>query len=155
MPRARRNDCEYIEIPIWKKSTMTVDEAVAYSGIGRIKCICSLIRRIVHLCYGLAENDLLNGNNLMNSLMRCFQSKTKGIKMQYKKIWKERQKKKAPIWEREKLTINEAALYSGIGRNKLRQLTDDSNCTFVLWIDAHRFIDRKRLDEFIDHAYSI
>lgn len=53
------------------------------------------------------------------------------------------------------LTIEEAALYSGIGRNKLRQLTDDENCKFVLWVGNKRLIKRKKFDEFIAVAYSI
>lgn len=60
-----------------------------------------------------------------------------------------------PIWERSTLTINEAAAYSGIGRNKLRALTDDGDCTFVLWVGNKRLIKRKLFDSFIENAYSI
>ena len=63
--------------------------------------------------------------------------------------------KEIPIWEKSNLTIEEAALYSGIGRNKLRQLTDDENCKFVLWVGHKRLIKRKKFDEFIEVAYSI
>ena len=63
--------------------------------------------------------------------------------------------KEIPIWEKSNLTIEEAALYSGIGRNKLRQLTDDENCKFVLWVGNKRLIIRKKFDEFIEVAYSI
>lgn len=63
--------------------------------------------------------------------------------------------KEVPIWEKSNLTIEEAALYSGIGRNKLRQLTDDENCKFVLWVGNKRLIKRKKFDEFIAVAYSI
>ena len=63
--------------------------------------------------------------------------------------------KEIPIWEKSNLTIEEAALYSGIGRNKLRQLTDDENCKFVLWVGNKRLIKRKKFDEYIEVAYSI
>ena len=63
--------------------------------------------------------------------------------------------KEIPIWEKSNLTIEEAALYSGIGRNKLRQLTDDENCKFVLGVGNKRLIKRKKFDEFIEVAYSI
>ena len=33
-----------------------------------------------------------------------------------------------PIWERSTLTVEEAAAYSGIGRNKLRSITDKEDC---------------------------
>ncbi|MXP74672.1 excisionase family DNA-binding protein [Lachnospiraceae bacterium WCA-9-b2] len=68
---------------------------------------------------------------------------------------KQNEKKFVPIWEKSTLTIEEAALYSGIGRNKLRQLTDDENCPFVLWIGSKRLIKRKLLDEHIEKMFSL
>lgn len=63
--------------------------------------------------------------------------------------------KKVPIWEKSNLTIDEAAAYSGIGKNKLRQLTEDESCQFVLWIGTRRLIKRRKFDEYIDKTYSI
>ena len=60
-----------------------------------------------------------------------------------------------PIWEKSNLTLEEAAAYSGIGINKLRKLTDDEDCDFVLWIGSKRLLKRKKLDEFLEKAYSI
>ena len=60
-----------------------------------------------------------------------------------------------PIYYKQNLTIEEAAVYSNIGRNKLRQLTDDEKCVFVLWVGEKRLIKRKQFDEFIEKAYSI
>lgn len=42
--------------------------------------------------------------------------------------------KEVPIWEKSNLSLEEAAAYSGIGINKLRDLTNDQNCRFVLWV---------------------
>ena len=53
------------------------------------------------------------------------------------------------------LTLEEAAAYSGIGINKLRQLTDDDNCEFVLWIGTKRLIKRRKFDEYIEKLYSL
>lgn len=63
--------------------------------------------------------------------------------------------KEVPIWEKSNLTIEEAAAYSGIGRNKLRELTENENCQFVLWIGTKRLVKRRKLDEYIENAYSI
>lgn len=41
-----------------------------------------------------------------------------------------------PIWKKSTLTIEEAAAYSGIGRNKLRALTDNDDCLFWLACDC-------------------
>ena len=64
-------------------------------------------------------------------------------------------KKEIPIWEKSNLTLEEAAAYSGIGINKLRQLTDKEDCEFVLWVGTKRLIKRKMLDEYIEKASSI
>lgn len=63
--------------------------------------------------------------------------------------------KEVPIWEKSNLTIEEAAAYFNIGMNKLRELTEGEDCKFVLWIGNKRLIKRKKLDEYIDKAYSI
>lgn len=60
-----------------------------------------------------------------------------------------------PLWEKSNLTIEEAAIYSGIGQNKLRELTEDEDCKFVLWIGRKRLIKRKPFDDFILRVYSI
>lgn len=60
-----------------------------------------------------------------------------------------------PIWKRSTLTLNEAVAYSGIGRDKLRSLTDHDDCPFVLWVGTKRLIKRRQLDKYIDEAYSI
>lgn len=60
-----------------------------------------------------------------------------------------------PIWEKSNLTLEEASAYSGIGINKLRELSNDEHCKFVLWVGSKRLIKRARLDEYLDSAYSV
>lgn len=64
-------------------------------------------------------------------------------------------KKEVPVWEKSNLTLEEAAAYSGIGIHKLRELSDKEDCEFVLWIGTKRLIKRRKLDEYIERAYSI
>lgn len=64
-------------------------------------------------------------------------------------------KQKVPIWKKSNLTLQEAAQYSGIGINKLRQLSETENCPFVLWNGSKRLIKRQELDKYINKAYSI
>ena len=64
-------------------------------------------------------------------------------------------KYEVPIWEKSNLTLEEAAAYSGIGINKLRKISDNESCPFVLWIGTKRLIKRKKLDEYIARMYSI
>lgn len=60
-----------------------------------------------------------------------------------------------PIWEKSNLTIEEAAAYSGIGINRLRELTSDEACPFVLWIGTKRLIKRRLFDEFTENSFSL
>ena len=63
--------------------------------------------------------------------------------------------KEIPIWEKSNLTLEEAAAYSVIGINKLRKLSDNEQCQFVLWIGSKRLIKRKKLDEYTEKMYSV
>jgi len=62
---------------------------------------------------------------------------------------------KVPIWEKLNLTVEEAAEYSNIGVNKIREISNDDNCPFVLWIGNKRLIKRRKFDEYIERAYSL
>ena len=64
-------------------------------------------------------------------------------------------KHEVPIWEKSNLTLEEAAAYSGIGINKLRDISNNESCKFVLWIGKKRLIKRKQLDDFLEKVYSI
>ena len=63
--------------------------------------------------------------------------------------------RQVPIWEKSNLTLEEAAAYSGIGINKLREMSDSKDCTFVLWNGTKRLVKRRRLDEHLDRLFSI
>ena len=64
-------------------------------------------------------------------------------------------KYKVPIWEKANLTIEEAAAYFGIGQNRLRELTEDEQCKFVLFVGTKRLIKRRMFEQYLEHAYSI
>ena len=63
--------------------------------------------------------------------------------------------KEVPIWEKSNLSLEEAAAYSGIGINKLRELTNEKDCCFVLWVGNKRLIKRRLFDQYIEQEYSI
>lgn len=60
-----------------------------------------------------------------------------------------------PIWKKSNLTLEEAAVYTGIGMNKLRELSDNDSCDFVIWIGRKRLLKRRKLDEYLEKAFSI
>lgn len=63
--------------------------------------------------------------------------------------------KEIPIWEKSNLTIEEAAAYSGIGVNRLYEMTKDGSCPFVLRVGNKRLIKRRKFDEYIEQTFSI
>lgn len=63
--------------------------------------------------------------------------------------------KEVPIWEKSNLTLEEAAAYTGIGIGKIREITNDEHCKFVLWVGNKRLIKRKLFDQYIENCYSV
>jgi hypothetical protein len=64
-------------------------------------------------------------------------------------------RKDVPIWEKANLTLEEAAAFSNIGINRLREISDDKNCAFVLWVGSKRLIKRKAFEAFLEKSYSV
>ena len=62
---------------------------------------------------------------------------------------KEEKTKVVPILEKVTLTVEEAAEYSGIGRNKIRELTGKPFCSFVLYNGTKRLIKRKEFEKYL------
>ncbi|MBO5570586.1 MAG: transposase [Clostridia bacterium] len=64
-------------------------------------------------------------------------------------------KYEVPVWEKAALTLEEAAAYSNVGVNRLREISDAENCNFVLWVGKKRLIKRKLFEAFLEKSYSI
>ena len=64
-------------------------------------------------------------------------------------------KMQVPIWEKYALTIDEASAYFGIGTGKIRELTNDNDCNFVLWVGNKRLIKKQLFEKYLSAAYSI
>lgn len=61
-----------------------------------------------------------------------------------------------PIWQKANLTLEEAAAYFNVGINKLRQITDSSECEkYVLWVGSRRLIKRKSFESYLQNEFSI
>lgn len=53
------------------------------------------------------------------------------------------------------LTIEQAAEYSNIGRNKISELLKQPNCKFVLYVGKKKLVKRKEFEEFISKSIEI
>ena len=60
-----------------------------------------------------------------------------------------------PVWERATITLLEAADYTGIGRDKLKEISDSEDCDFVLWVGNQRLFKRKKLEEYLEITFSL
>ena len=60
-----------------------------------------------------------------------------------------------PPWQKLNITIEEASEYSGIGRDKLRELTNSENCPFVFWVGTKRLIRRRQFEEFVEKTKAL
>ena len=58
-------------------------------------------------------------------------------------------KNEIKISERVLLSLEEAAAYSGLGINKLRQISSEPGCKFVVFNGSKRLFKRKLLEEYL------
>lgn len=63
--------------------------------------------------------------------------------------------KEVAIADKSLLTLEEAAKYFNIGINKLRIMTNEENCPYVVWNGSKRLIKRKPFEEYLYSSYSI
>ncbi len=56
-----------------------------------------------------------------------------------------------PFWEQYTLSIEEAAAYFKIGRDKLRKIVSENpDADFILWNNTRAQIKRKKFENYID-----
>ena len=60
-----------------------------------------------------------------------------------------------PLEAKPLLTLKEASQYTGIGINKLRDMSNERNCNYVLFVGRKRMFKRVALLKFLEEAYSV
>lgn len=55
-----------------------------------------------------------------------------------------------PIWEKELLTIDEAALYTNIGQNRISEMLKKPSCPFVLYVGRKKLVKRRAFEKYIE-----
>ncbi len=63
--------------------------------------------------------------------------------------------KEVPIWEKRLLTVDEAALYTNIGQNRISELLRKPSCPFVLYIGRKKLVKRKEFEKFLDESVEL
>lgn len=60
-----------------------------------------------------------------------------------------------PLWHKALLTIDEASRYFGIGKSKLYEITDRTDCDFVVFNNSKRLIKRKKMEQWLNEQIYI
>lgn len=60
-----------------------------------------------------------------------------------------------PVWEKSNLTLEEASAVFNIGTGKLREMTNDRHCNYVLFVGAKRLIKRTMFEEYLRKQHII
>lgn len=55
-----------------------------------------------------------------------------------------------PIWEKHLLTIDEAALYTNIGQNRIAEMLRKPSCPFVIYIGRKKLVKRAAFEKFLE-----
>ena len=66
-----------------------------------------------------------------------------------------REAKSIPLDAKPLLTLKEASTYTGIGINKLREMSNENSCDYVLFVGRKRMFKREALLRFLKEAYSV
>lgn len=60
-----------------------------------------------------------------------------------------------PLESKPLLTLKEASQYTGIGINKLREMSNERSCNYVLFVGRKRMFKREALLKFLEDSYSV
>jgi excisionase family DNA binding protein len=60
-----------------------------------------------------------------------------------------------PIWEKRLLTVDEAALYTNIGQNRIAELLKKPSCPFVIYVGRKKLVKRKEFERYLDENIEI
>ena len=64
-------------------------------------------------------------------------------------------KRGVPIWEKTLLTLEEAAAYTGLGINKVRELSNVKGCPFLVMNGTKRMIKREKFEQYLNGSLSV
>ena len=95
----------------------------------------------------MAENTLFEKQNIVEV------SNNTGNDLAVEQV--RRKRNEVPLWHKTLLTLEEAAEYTGLGLQKLRDISDLDECKFVLWNGRKRLFKRVKLEEYLEKVFSL
>ncbi|MCI9390719.1 MAG: transposase [Lachnospiraceae bacterium] len=67
----------------------------------------------------------------------------------------DKKRPEVPIHLKFALTLEEEAAYFGIGINRLREISNEKNCGFVLFVGTKRLIKRSKLETYLENISTL
>ena len=64
-------------------------------------------------------------------------------------------RKNVPIWHKCLLTIEEAALYTNIGQNRIANLMQNPACPFMVRVGRKRLVKREEFENYLRNTVSL
>lgn len=64
-------------------------------------------------------------------------------------------KKSIPIWKKPLLTLEEASAYFNIGLGRLRNMSNEDGCDYIVWVGNKKLFKRCKLESFLNEQYSV
>lgn len=95
----------------------------------------------------MAENTLFEKQNIVEV--------SNNTENNLEKEQMRRKRNEVPVWHKTLLTLEEAAEYTGLGLQKLRDISDNDECKFVLWNGRKRLFKRVKLEEYLEKVFSL
>ncbi len=92
---------------------------------------------------------------IMMSLLNMREESQMDSEVNCQREWFKSRGSDVPLWNRQNLSIEETAAYTGIGRDTIYKLIKQDDCNFTLRVGKRTMIKRKRFEEYLEKLYSI
>ena len=142
------------EMPLEHKPILTIREASFYTGISEKKlieitnlyaCPFVLMASVYSFFCDKHSRNLFRHRNLREVQMNRLSDE-----------WFSSKSESVPLWHKIALSIDEMYVYTGIGRETIRELTKQPEAKqFTLKIGKRTLIKRKQFEEYLDQMCSI
>lgn len=147
------------EIPLYCKGSLSIAEAVIYTGINRYKLYEMTSREDCPFVLWVGHKRLIK-RTVFDEYIRTLDISNElesGIPIDWnieRKPYINRETR-MPIWRRISISVEEASAYSGIGKEKIYEITAKEHCPFVLWSGSRRLIKKEAFEDYLSKSFSI
>lgn len=143
------------EMPLEHKPILTIREASFYTGISEKKLIEITNLYACPFVLWMGNRRFIK-RKTFDKFIQASEFKGGEMMNRLSDEWFTSKSEKVPLWHKIALSIDEMYVYTGIGRETIRELTKQPEAKqFTLKIGKRTLIKRKQFEEYIDQMCSI